>query len=237
MKGPSISLQNVSLNLAGNCILEPVNAELQAGQLHLLIGPNGAGKTSLLKTLLGLMPHKGEVLRHWPAGTDKNTSDRLPVYIPQQPKFDAVLPVTVMDYLAASISRRPLFFRQSGRIKTQVMETLEVVAMADKAELQLGKLSGGERQRLMFAQALQQKAGLWFMDEPMTGLDGEGQRIITGLIQRLRQEQKTLVMVHHDMDFVRQYADNVLLVDGGVKQTGTPEQVLGRSDTAMLEVA
>ncbi|MCV6610392.1 MAG: metal ABC transporter ATP-binding protein [Amphritea sp.] len=233
MSGPSISLEGVSLYLAGNCILDTLDTELAAGQLHILIGPNGAGKTSLLKTMLGLMPHSGRVSRHWPA---KDTQ-RLPAYIPQQPQFDSVLPVTVADYLAAIISPRPLFFRQPAFVHHRVEQLLSDVGMRDKKDLKLGQLSGGERQRLMFAQALHRDASLWFMDEPMTGLDGEGQRIITDLIEQLRQQGKTLVMVHHDMNFVRCYADNVLLVDGGLKRCGLPAEVLGDQETAMLEVA
>lgn len=229
--GPSIQLDNVSLTLAGNQILAPITTELEAGKLHLLIGPNGSGKTSLLKTLLGLMPHKGNLSRCW-ASAD-NTQ---PAYIPQQPKFDAVLPVTIENYLAAIISPRPLFFRQPPKVKNTISELLHRVGLENKKDLQLGQLSGGERQRLMFAQALYRESSLWFLDEPMTGLDGEGQMLIIELIDQLRAQGTTLVMVHHDMNFVRQHADNVLLINGGLKSVGTPAQVLGH-DTAVLEVA
>lgn len=224
MIGPSIILKDVSLTLNGNCILAPINTELAAGQLHLLIGPNGAGKTSLLKTMLGLQPHRGEIMRRWP---DKKSAANKLAYIPQQPLFDAVLPVTVADYLMATISKRPLFFKQSSTAHERVDVLLQQVGMGDKQQLQLGELSGGERQRLMFAQALHWDSPLWFMDEPMSGLDGEGQEIIIALINRLRAEGRTLVMVHHDMDYVRRYADNLLLIDGALKATGSAEQVLG----------
>lgn len=112
--------------------------------------------------------------------------------------------------------------------------------MQDKAGLQLGRLSGGERQRLMFALALSRPADLWFLDEPMTGLDTEGQTLFAELILSLRAEEKTLIMVHHDMQFVAQHADNVLLVDGGLKQSGHPH-LLSLPETsfgsAMAEVA
>ncbi len=231
MSGPSIQLTDVSLQLAGNTILAPLSATLEAGKLHLLVGPNGAGKTSLLKTMLGLMPHRGDVLREW--SESKATK---PAYIPQQPKFDAVLPVTIMDFMLATMSQRPLFFRQQKQVKQRALALLEKVGLEQKTALQLGQLSGGERQRLMFAQALHRETDLWFLDEPMTGLDGEGQRIITRLILDLRDQGATLVMVHHDMAFVREYADNVLLVDQGLKAQGNAAQVLG-SKTEALEVA
>lgn len=227
--GPSILLENVSLTLEGNQILAPISAEITAGRLHILVGPNGAGKTSLLKSLLGLMPHKGEITRHWPNQTSPLDSNKLlPAYIPQQPRFDAVLPVTTEDYLAAIISPRPLFFRQSSKVRKCVAALLEQVGLNDKSGLQLGQLSGGERQRLMFAQALYRNSTLWFLDEPMTGLDGDGQVLITELICQLKAKEHTLVIVHHDMTFVHQHADNVLLIDGGLKSMGTAHTVLGR---------
>lgn len=90
--GPEISVNNLSLSLNGRTILAPVNAQLAAGQLHLLVGPNGAGKTSLLRSLLGLTAYRGEIIRHWPGKAQR------PVYIPQQPRFDQVLPVTCADF-------------------------------------------------------------------------------------------------------------------------------------------
>lgn len=227
--GPSIRLKNVSLTLAGNQILAPISAEITAGQLHMLVGPNGAGKTSLLKSLLGLMPHKGEITRHWSdQSSNGDTHTLLPAYIPQQPRFDAVLPVTIEDYMAAIISPRPLFFRQSADVRQRVATLLEHVGLSDKSGLQLGQLSGGERQRLMFAQALYRNSTLWFLDEPMTGLDGDGQVLITDLICQLKAKEHTLVMVHHDMAFVHQHADSVLLIDGGLKAMGTSQAVLGQ---------
>jgi len=218
--GPKLTLENVSLTIGGNVILAPLSAELEAGKLHMLVGPNGAGKTSLLKSMLGLNPHKGEVLRHWPGKA------QTPAYIPQQPSFDAVLPVTIVDFLTAGISRKPIFFRQSPAVTQRIDELLQQVGLAGKAHLQLGQLSGGERQRLMFAQALARQSSLWFLDEPMTGLDTDGQQLVTDLLLQQRDAGHTLVMVHHDMRFVAQYADNVLVVDGGLARSGPADKVL-----------
>ncbi len=105
MTSPSIELKNVSLNMAGNQILDDVSCSLEAGKLHVLIGPNGAGKTSLLKTMLGLFPHHGTIERSWPGAKTPAA------YIPQQPRFDTVLPVTVRDYLIGCLSNRSLIFK------------------------------------------------------------------------------------------------------------------------------
>lgn len=223
--GPSITLDNCSLSIAGNQILAPINAVLGAGQMHMLVGPNGAGKTSLLKSMLGLMPHKGHIERSWPAQSNGSNQPLRPAYIPQQPRFDQVLPVTIEDFLCAGLSRKPVFFRRKTKLLSQVDRLLLQVGLQGKAQLQLGQLSGGERQRLMFAQALSRPADLWFLDEPMTGLDSEGQTAITKLMLGLREQGKTLIVVHHDMEFVKAYADNVLLINGGLEAMGSMESV------------
>ncbi|MCP4595297.1 metal ABC transporter ATP-binding protein [Neptuniibacter sp.] len=217
--GPSVTLDKVSLSIDGNRILKPISAHLESGQMHLLIGPNGAGKTSLLKSMLGLTPHRGEIFRHWP---DKKM---LPAYIPQQPRFDQVLPVTVADFLCAGLTNKPIFFGRKKWVEDRVTELLGQVGLQGKERLSLGKLSGGERQRLMFAQALSRKTDLWFLDEPMTGLDADGQQLITELMISLRNAGKTLIVVHHDMSFVEQYADNVLLINGGLISDGSANEV------------
>lgn len=219
MSAPSIKLTNVSLHLAGNQILDHVTCSLEAGKLHVLIGPNGAGKTSLLKTMLGLYPHQGKVEREW-MGTRSPAA-----YIPQQPKFDSVLPVTIQDYLIGCLSNRSLIFKPKTRQLKMIEPLLETVGLAGKEKLQLGKLSGGERQRLMFAQALSLNSPLWFLDEPTTGLDTQGIEFFTGFLARLKAERKTLIMVHHDMSFVEQWADNVLIIDGGLKKSGSPDEI------------
>lgn len=225
--GPSITLDNCSLNIAGNRILAPISAELSAGEMHILVGPNGAGKTSLLKSMLGLMPHQGQIERRWPAASQSQRAvkPQRPAYIPQQPRFDQVLPVTIEDFLCAGLSRKPVFFRRKAKLLTHVDQLLMQVGLQGKSQLQLGQLSGGERQRLMFAQALSRPADLWFLDEPMTGLDRDGQNVITELMLSLREQGKTLVVVHHDMEFVKAYADNVLLINGGLKGMGSPDNV------------
>jgi len=217
--GPAIRLQDVSLTIAGNNILTPLNAELSAGQMHLLIGPNGAGKTSLLKSMLGLKPHKGRIERVWPEQSQR------PAYIPQQPRFDQVLPVNINDFLSAGLSRKPVFFRRQAKVQKRITQLLEQVGLQGKGHLQLGQLSGGERQRLMFAQALSRPADLWYLDEPMTGLDADGQETITQLMLALREQGKTLIVVHHDMSFVEEHADNVLLINNGLVAMGPASSI------------
>ena len=221
--GPGIELKQLSLTLGENRLLQPMDLYLEAGKLHLLTGANGAGKSSLLKCMAGLMPHSGEVLRHWPA-QKTNRSKQTVAYIPQLEAFDATLPITIRDYLNASIHARVFFRRIDHQQQARIDQILAQVGLSDKQDRKLGQLSGGERQRLLFARALAQEAKLWFLDEPMTGLDQEAQAQIQALILRLKAQGCTLIMVHHGDAFVQQYADQVIEVSEGLKRVFVPNR-------------
>jgi len=228
--GPQIQLESMSLTLGRVEILKPVTARFQPGQLHAIVGPNGAGKTSLMRCILGLMPHRGEVRCAWPGKAS-------PVaYVPQQTAFEPALPVTVEEFMLTTLTRLPVQLFRRTRARLRVIELLRRVGLEQKGHLQLGSLSGGERQRLMFAQALERDSLFWCLDEPMTGLDTDAQALINHEIAQLRHLGATLLVVHHDMDWVRRYADQVWLIDGGLKQTGSADDVLQHRHSTARDV-
>ncbi len=230
IKGPSIELDQLSLSFGEHQLFQPVSMTLAAGKLHMLTGANGAGKSSLLKCMAGLMPHQGDIFWHWPAGLDSGLDCSLEsdlreaqqesqkvAYIPQLEAFDVTLPITVEDYLLASIQPKVFFRRPADKEQQRLALLLSTVGLDQKRQRKIGQLSGGERQRLLFARALAQGASLWFLDEPMNGLDQKAQQQILQLILRLKADGCTLVMVHHDPAFVEAYADQeVRVVDGHV---------------------
>ena len=228
--GPAITLKQFSLTMGDNTLLKPFDLTLAAGKLHLLTGPNGAGKSSLLKSILGLMPHSGEVTLHWPSVPEEKESNAgliIPAYIPQLATFDATLPMTIEDYLYASTQSRAFFRKKTPAQQLQLNQLMQQVGLADKAQRKLGQLSGGERQRLLFARALAQNSSFWLLDEPMTGLDQQAQQQIESMILRLKKHGCTLIMVHHDHDFVLRHADNVVVINGGLEAWGSPEKIYG----------
>lgn len=213
--GPAIQLNNVSLAINGIEILPTINAHFNAGQLHAITGVNGSGKSSLLKSILGLAPHQGQIERHWQGAAGQVA------YVPQQSAFEPSLPITVNEFLLASLTRRPFFSWRNKADVEKAQSLLQRVGMQDKGHLRLGELSGGERQRLLFAQALERKSQFWCLDEPMTGLDLQAQALINQEIQQLRQQGVTLLVIHHDPHWVQQYADKVWCVDNGLFSEGS----------------
>jgi zinc transport system ATP-binding protein len=208
--GPALELQKVSLKLNGLVLLPEITATFASGQLHVITGPNGAGKSSLLKVMLGLLPHKGKVLRNWPG---KPTSI---AYVPQQTAFEPSLPVTVAEFLQLGWTRWPFFLGCKNHLNPVLSTVLEEVGLAGKKHLRLGQLSGGECQRLLFARALQQNSRCWFLDEPMTGLDQPGQKLITHKLQQLKATGVTLLVVQHDPGWILENADQTWRVEEGL---------------------
>lgn len=218
-QGPSIRLTNVGLHLASTQILHDVSFSVEPGQIHCIIGPNGGGKTSLIRSILGQMPHSGEIRIEWPAG-------RRTGYVPQILDFDRDLPMTVDDFMAISSQDMMAVFGLSRRIRAAVDEAIEMVGLRDKRRRRMGELSGGERQRVLFAQALIPFPDLLVLDEPLAGVDGAGAEIISDLVIGLRDRGVTVLWIHHDLAEVKRIADKVTCINRTVTFSGPPNEVL-----------
>ncbi|MBF0304917.1 MAG: metal ABC transporter ATP-binding protein [Alphaproteobacteria bacterium] len=226
-RGPSIHIQGLGLTLGRSSILENVCVDIVPGTIHCLIGPNGGGKTSLLRSLLGQMPHTGTIRIDWPAG-------RRIGYVPQQLDFDRDLPMTVDDFMAITVQDRPVFMGLSRRKACAVAEVLDAVGMSQKRKRRMGALSGGERQRVLFAQAMLPFPDLLILDEPMAGVDEVGSQFIAKAVMDIRAKGTTIVWIHHDLAEVRELADTVTCLNRTVVFTGDPAEVL--SPEHILEI-
>lgn len=224
--GPLIELDDVSLNLGRTAILDAVAFQVQPGSIHALVGPNGGGKSSLIKTLLGQMPHQGRLSLQWPG------EPGVIGYVPQALEFDRGLPMTVDDFMAAMCQRRPAFLGLSKHYVGAIGQALERVGMQDKRKRRMGALSGGERQRVLLAQGLIPAPQLLVLDEPMSALDEAGIQVFEHLLRDWRQAGITVLWIEHDLEAVGRLADRVtglnrrVLFDGPPRQTLTPERLL-----------
>ena len=226
VSGPTLDFAEVSLTLGRTTILDNVTFQVQPGSVHALVGPNGGGKSSLIKTLLGQMPHQGRLSLQWP-GTPGTIG-----YVPQALEFDRGLPMTVDDFMAAMCQRRPAFLGLSKHYAAAIGEALERVGMQDKRKRRMGALSGGERQRVLLAQGLIPVPQLLVLDEPMSALDEAGIQVFERLLGDWRQSGITVLWIEHDLEAVGRLADRVtglnrrVLFDATPKQALTPECLL-----------
>ncbi|MDP9783727.1 metal ABC transporter ATP-binding protein [Pseudomonas fluorescens] len=224
--GPAIEFADVSLNLGRTTILDSVAFQVKPGSIHALVGPNGGGKSSLIKTMLGQMPHQGRLSLQWPG------EPGVIGYVPQALEFDRGLPMTVDDFMAAMCQRRPAFLGLSKHYADAIGQALERVGMQDKRKRRMGALSGGERQRVLLAQGLIPPPQLLVLDEPMSALDEAGIQVFERLLQDWRQAGITVLWIEHDLEAVGRLADRVtglnrkVLFDGPPGQTLTPERLL-----------
>ena len=240
----AIELRGVSVDLDGRPVLRGLDLVVPGGARLGLIGPNGSGKTTLLRTVAGLVPHRGELrVGDAPPGSlSRRELARRIALVPQNPAVPAG--VTVADYVL--LGRTPYIpylgteSRRDLAIVAQVLDQLDLAAFAAR---RLDSLSGGERQRAVLARALAQQAPVLLLDEPTTGLDVGHQQQVLELVDALRESlDLTVVSAMHDLTLAGQFADQLVLLDGGRVAAAGPvrevltEQVIGRHYHASVRV-
>jgi zinc transport system ATP-binding protein len=228
MRGPRITFEGVGLRLSGNEILRNVNLSVEPGTIHCVIGPNGGGKTSLIRCLLGQMPHTGKISIAWNEGNVIG-------YVPQFLDFDKTLPVSVTDFMAMICQRhRPAFLGLGRRHRDTVNAMLNLFGLQGKHKTKLGSLSGGERQRVLFAQAMIPEPSLLVLDEPMTSMDEVGIDIFVRVIKELASKGTTVIWIAHDLAQVRSTADAVSCINRTVLFSGPTAEMLADHQADIL---
>jgi zinc transport system ATP-binding protein len=155
--------------------------------------------------------------------------------VPQVLQFDREMPLTVQDYLAASMTKRPVWLGVSKKTREKVRQALADVDAAELADRPLGRCSGGELQRVLLALALQPAPDLLVLDEPVSGIDRNGLRMFLDTLINLRQTRHmAILLVSHDLRFVREYADHVVLLEKSVLTQGTPGEVFASPEFASV---
>ena len=228
-----LRIQDLSVRIGSDSILKDVNLHIHCGQMVALIGPNGAGKSTLLKAILGQRDYKGIISFSAP-GMRHRKPPRIG-YVPQSPAFDPGDPVSVADLFACCHSRRPAFLGLSRDMRDKVLECLERVHGEDLIDKRVGTLSGGELQRVLLALALEPLPNILILDEPLSGVDVEGQTGLMDMIDEIRQRYDlSILMTTHDFGMLERYADKVVLIDHAIVCKGTPAEVLASDAFAKI---
>jgi manganese/zinc/iron transport system ATP- binding protein len=209
---PAIEVNDLTVAYREKPVLWDVDLVVPAGVLMAIVGPNGAGKSTLIKASLGLVrAAAGQVLVH---GRPYAEQRKLVAYVPQRGSVDWDFPTSVLDVVMMGCYGKLGWLRRPGRREREAaMAALAQVGMQDFAERQISQLSGGQQQRVFLARALVQDARLYLMDEPFQGVDAKTERAIVTVLQQLREAGKTVVVVHHDLETVPEYFDQVLLLN------------------------
>jgi len=193
-------------------VLWDIDLIIPEGRLVGIVGPNGAGKTTLIKATLGLISLASGKVEIY--GKSYAEQRHLVGYVPQRESVDWDFPVSVLDVVLMGTYGRLGWFRRPGKAEREIAgRCLQQVGMHAFANRQIRQLSGGQQQRVFLARALAQDAQLYFLDEPFSGVDAATESAIVELLHSLRTAGKTVLVVHHDIETVRDYFDHVILLN------------------------
>lgn len=226
---PVLSVSELSAAYRKNKVLDDVSFNIQSGTLTCIVGPNGAGKSTLLKVMLGLHPKLSGSVSFFGSSYDEAKS-RIG-YVPQRGSVDWDFPTNALDVVMMGLYGQIGWLRWPKRSdREKAMDALAEMGMADYAKRQISQLSGGQQQRVFLARALVQDAALYFLDEPLAGVDAATEKAIMSTLQILKNKGRTVLVVHHDLQTVEDYFDHVLLLNRTVMAHGPTKETFSKDN-------
>ncbi|MFT7588230.1 MAG: manganese/zinc/iron transport system ATP- binding protein [Limisphaerales bacterium] len=231
LSDPLLEVHDLTVTYRKKPALWDIDFGIPKGVLCGIIGPNGAGKSTLIKAIMDLVPSSSGYAKLF--GKDLDEVRSRISYVPQRESVDWDFPASAFDVvLMGRYGKRGLFRRIKEEDKKIAKECLEQVGMLEYKDRQIAQLSGGQQQRVFLARALAQEADLYFMDEPFAGVDAKTEKAILELLLRLRNEGKTILVVHHDLQTAGEYFDWMIMLNTRLIACGPKEEVF---TTEMLQ--
>ena len=224
-----IKVHHMGVTLGEQVILEDVNMHIHCGTITAIIGKNGAGETTLIRALLDDIPHEGQIDFR---DTENGEIKKLKIgYVPQKLNIEKGTPISVYDLIAGYQSISPVFWSKKRKLYEEIKEVLRVFDAEELIDKQVCNLSGGQLQRVLLSMALMDEPKLLLLDEPVSGIDQNGMERFYRTIDYLKKNfDLAIVLISHDLDYVRKYADKVLLLDKTVIREGTPKEVFSSDE-------
>lgn len=223
----SIIVEDLTVAYDIKPVVWDIDLEIKPGVLTAIVGPNGAGKSTLIKGIMGLVkPISGKV--QFPLG--KNIA-----YVPQTGSVDWDFPATVEDIvLMGRYGHVGWVKRVTKEDRKIARDMIEKVGMSAFSDRQIAQLSGGQQQRVFLARALTQQADVYILDEPLKGVDVKTEAILMDLLRELAYQNKTVLVVHHDLSSLKTYFDelvlmNIKLIASGPMDTNLTKENLYRA--------
>lgn len=221
-----IKIHDLGVTLQNQVILEKINLHIHCGSLNAIIGKNGAGKSTLIRAILDDIPHTGQI-------EFKDTKDgkmqKLKIgYVPQSINIEKNTPVSVYDLIASYKGKCPVFFPKIRKMYQKIKEALTIFEAEDLIDKQVCNLSGGELQRVLLSMAIMDKPNLLLLDEPVSGIDRNGMELFYKTMEYLKNHYDlAIILISHDLDYVAEYADHVVLLDTKILTQGSVKEVFG----------
>ena len=204
-----LEAKNLTVNFNNEKVIDNLSFNLKKGENLVVVGPNGAGKTVLLRTLIGMIPFEGEI---------KWEKDVKIGYVPQKILPEKNIPLSIEE-----------FFNFKKIDSNQIVKALKSVGINDLSVLKkkIGVISSGQLQRILIAWSLIGNPEILLFDEPMAGIDIEGEETIYNLLSRIEKERDlTIILITHDLSVVYKFADSVLCLNKESICYGPPQEAL-----------
>ena len=223
-----IKINHLGVTLGEQEILKDVSLHIHCGSLNAVIGRNGAGKSTLMSAILGDIPHTGTIEFK---DRENGHIQKLKIgYVPQSMNVEKQTPVSVYDMIAAYQSNVPVFLMRGKKVRRRIQEHLEIFEAEYLLDKQVCNLSGGELQRVLLSMALMDDPNLLLLDEPVSGIDQNGMELFYRTIYNLKENYDlAVILISHDLDYVKKYADKVILIDQSVQKQGSVKEVFASS--------
>jgi zinc/manganese transport system ATP-binding protein len=216
----AVSFENLTLGYGRHPAVHHLSGDLERGSLTAIVGPNGAGKSTLTKGIVGILkPLQGRVSVN---GTD---AQRI-AYLPQLAEIDRSFPLRVEELVALGLWRETGLFGSTRKHRQRIAKAIAAVGLEGFEQRAIGTLSGGQLQRTLFARLLVQDASLIVLDEPFNSLDSKTAADLMRMIKRWHGEQRTVMVVLHDLDCVREHFPQTLMIARELIGLGPTEKVL-----------
>jgi len=203
-----VKLENAGVHRSSKWLVRGISFEINQGQIVTLIGPNGSGKTTTAKMILNIL--------NTDEGLVKGNANKM-AYVPQKINIDWTMPLRVIDFMKITSSLN----------NTQITESLVMTGVDKLLYNQIHSLSGGEFQRVLIARAIAKKPDLLVLDEPVQGVDFNGEIALYNLIKEISVNLNCgILLISHDMHFVMSTTDHVICLNGHICCSGSPSNVV-----------
>ena len=231
-----LKVDHLSVAYDDTVVLKDVSFQIEQGTMTAIVGPNGAGKSTLVKAMLGLVPlvegtieltlDTNTVSAY--GGAKTNSIYNHIAYVPQTSTVDWDYPITVFEVVLMGTYRRLGWFkRPRKRERDEATKALQTVGMLDYAQRSISQLSGGQQQRVFLARALVENQEVYLLDEPFKGIDKTTESVLVKIMKEMQSAGKTLLIVHHNLQTLETYFDQVLCVNRRLVGMGPVRDIVG----------
>ena len=234
---PILRIQDLFVKRSGTEVLSNVNLEIQRGEFVGIVGPNGSGKSTLILTILGILKARSGMIQvYGKKPMARENIGKIGWVSQAAANISSNIHISVRELVSLGVINATNMFRRKTKYERQkIEEAIEIVGLQDQASANLNKLSGGQKQRAAIGRALASDAEFILLDEPLVGIDRQARNELLKLLDTFCHEnQKTILMVSHDLSAIRQTAHRMVYLEGTIHFDGPSDTFPALSELADL---